>query len=221
LKPIKNILFDLDGTLTDPIEGITNCLSYSLERLNFACPPKEQLASYIGPPLRETFATIFDSTDKILIESAVAFYRERFSSVGLYENTVYPGVVDMLDKLKSNSYSLFVATSKVEAYAEKIVQHFSLDSYFIKIHGSQLDGRFDDKSNLLRELIKTHNLSPSQTTMIGDRKHDILAAKKNGISSLGVTYGYGSMEELEEAKADYICHSPIGVVEIIKGVSRY
>ena len=206
--------------MTDPIEGITNCLSYSLERLNIVCPPKEQLASYIGPPLRETFAAIFDSTDKILIESAVAFYRERFSDVGLYENTVYADVVNMLDELKSHSYSLFVATSKVEAYAEKILQHFSLDSYFIKIRGSQPDGRFDDKSNLLNDLVKTHNLSPNQIIMVGDRKHDIVAAKKNSVLSLGITYGYGSMKELEEAKADYICHSPLGVVEIVKNIER-
>jgi phosphoglycolate phosphatase len=164
---------------------------------------------------------ILESSDKVLIESAVQLYRERFSKIGLYENTVYANVTKMLDELRALSCNLFVATSKAEIYAEKILRHFSLDSYFTKIHGSDLEGRFDDKSELLRELIKKHNLNSEETIMIGDRKHDAIAAKKNGILSLGVTYGYGSREELEEAKVDCICENPLEIATFIRESWKY
>ena len=216
MRKIRNVLFDLDGTLTDPFEGITNCLRYSLENLNIACPRTQVLASYIGPPLRQTFSALLQSTDDVLIERAVALYRERFAVTGLYENRVYANVPEMLRELTTHSYSLFVATSKVKAYAEKILDHFSLGSYFVGVFGSEPGGRFDDKADLLEELIRTHNLISGETMMVGDRKHDVIAAKKNGMRSLGVTYGYGSIEELREAGADYVCRSPMDVVMLVK-----
>ncbi|MBA3765767.1 MAG: HAD hydrolase-like protein [Acidobacteria bacterium] len=215
-KKIRNILFDLDGTLTDPFEGITNCLRYSLENLNIPCPRTKELASYIGPPLRQTFSALLRSTDDALIERAVVLYRERFAGTGLYENRVYENVPEMLKELTSHSCSLFVATSKVKVYAERILDHFSLGSYFVEVFGSEPGGRFDDKAELLEELIRTHNLVPRETMMVGDRKHDVIAAKKNRIWSLGVTYGYGSIKELREAGADYVCRTPMDVVMLVK-----
>jgi phosphoglycolate phosphatase len=211
---IRNILFDLDGTLTDPKEGITGCIRYALERLSQPCPSTDELASFIGPPLRETFASIcIPVDDETLVERAVALFRERFSTIGLYENQVYEGVPEMLSKLRPLSYRLFVATSKPEIYARKILDHFSLASHFVEIHGNELNGRLDDKADLLAELIEGHGLVSSETLMVGDRKHDIIAAQRTGVLSLGVTYGYGSREELEEAGADFICDSPADIVE--------
>jgi phosphoglycolate phosphatase len=213
---IQNILFDLDGTLTDPADGIIKCYQYSLRRLNRSCPSPEELAAFIGPPIRQTFAAVLQSTDTSLIEQALAIYRERFSTIGLFENTVYAGVPSMLTELQTAGYNLFVATSKPQVYAERVLRHFSLDSYFIKAQGNELDGRLDDKAELVAELMASQGLSPSETMMVGDRWHDMVAAKRNGISSVGVTYGYGSEEELTEAGADRICHSPVEVLRLIK-----
>jgi phosphoglycolate phosphatase len=216
MERVENILFDLDGTLTDPVEGITRCLQYALERLDRPCPSLEILASHIGPPLRQTFAAVCDSTDRALIEQAVALYRERFATVGLYENHVYDGVPEMLGELRSRGRSLFVATSKPKQYAQKILEHFSLAACFVEAHGNDMEGRLDDKAEMLSELIGRHCLIRDQTIMVGDRKFDVVAAKKNGIRSVGVLYGYGSQTELMEAGADYICRTPLEIVELLK-----
>lgn len=220
MSEIKNLLFDLDGTLTDPFEGITNCLRYALEKLGCPCPGSRELSVYIGPPLRRNFAALLGSEDPETVERAVSLYRERFAELGLYENAVYPGVASMLDELRASSYNLFVATSKMRAFAEKILEHFGLSSYFVEVCGAEPDGRLDDKADLLRELLKTHRLDTARTLMVGDRKHDVAAAKRNGVRALGVTYGYGSAEELREAGADIICESPSSVVSAVKDFSR-
>ena len=212
---IQYILFDLDGTLTDPGEGIIKCYQYSLDRLNARCPPSEELAAFIGPPIRATFAQVLDTSDDSLIEQAVTLYRERFSTVGLFENMIYEGVPEMLKELQTSGYKLFIATSKPGVYAERILTHFSLDGYFIKAHGNELNGRLDDKAELVSELIAEHIMTQDETLMVGDRWHDISAAKRNHIASLGVTYGYGSEEELTKACADHICHSPAEIVRLI------
>jgi phosphoglycolate phosphatase len=217
---IQNILFDLDGTLTDPAEGIIKCYEHSLSRLNVSVPPPEELAKFIGPPIRATFAAVLQSSDCSLIEEAVAIYRERFSTVGLFENSVYEGVPRMLTELQTAGHKLFVATSKPQVFAERILNHFSLDSYFIKVHGNELNGRLDDKADLVSELIAEHHLRRNETMMVGDRRHDIAAAKRNCITSLGVTYGYGSEEELTEAGADDVCHQPEEVVQLINRKSE-
>ena len=218
MKRIRNILFDLDGTLTDPAEGIVRSLQYALETLHLRCPSATELTSYIGPPLRQSFTAICNSADEVLIERAVSLYRERFSTIGLFENTVYADVPQMLAELRAMSYRLFVATSKPKVYAEKILQHFSLESYFVEIHGNELDGRLDDKAELVRELLEQHTLSPDETMMVGDRKHDVIAARRNAVSSLGVTYGYGSKEELIEAGVERFCHQPLEIVSQIKEI---
>lgn len=213
-----NVLFDLDGTLTDPAEGIVRCIEHSLTTLKIPCPPAEELTHFIGPPLREVFFQVCNSTDARLVERAVAVFRERFSTIGLFENTPYAEVPEMLAELKP-SFQLYVATSKPQVYAEKILHHFSLAEHFIEIHGNDLEGRLDDKADLVKDLLERRSLRPEATIMIGDRKHDVIAAKKNGMKSVGVTYGYGSREELIEAGADYLCDTPMEVAGFVKSNS--
>src|ERR1700752_163558 len=212
---IRNVFFDLDGTLSDPAEGIVRCIQHSMAKLDLPCPPAEELTPYIGPPLREGLALICNSKDEAFIEKIVGVFRERFSTVGLFENTMYSEVPQMLHALQSNSYRLFVATSKPTVFAKRIIDHFSIDHHFIDIHGNNLEGTLDDKAQILRELLDKHELVPGETLMVGDRKHDVIAASRNGVSSLGVTYGYGSRDELTGAGADYVCASPTEVVSQI------
>jgi phosphoglycolate phosphatase len=213
-----NVLFDLDGTLTDPGRGIVKCFQYALGRLGRPCPPPEELARYIGPPIRPAFGEMLRSEDERLIEEAVEAYRERFATVGLYENRVYEGVPEMLEGLRAAGFRLYVATSKPQVYAEEVLRHFSLDSYFEDVQGNELGGRLDDKAELVRELLARRGLGAEMSLMVGDRRHDVRAARGNGLQSVGVTYGYGSEAELREAGAVYVAGSPREVEELIKGL---
>lgn len=215
--PFKNVLFDLDGTLTDPREGITRCIQYALEKLKQPVPSQSALEAYIGPPLRGTFAAILASTDAALVETAVGLYRERFAAVGLFENELYAGVPSMLESLQAARLRLFVATSKVGIFAERILSHFGLSGFFDGVYGSTLDGRFDNKVDLLRHLLESESASASETVMAGDRLHDVIAARQNRIFSLGVTYGYGTREELRTAGADVLCDSPLEIADFLLG----
>ena len=214
LDLIKNILFDLDGTLTDPLEGMTKCFHHAFEQMNVALPTQAELRLHIGPPLRNTFAQILKTTDEVLIERAVTLYRERFAEAGMFENQVYEGVPEMLATLRSSSKRLFVATSKLQVFTHRILQHFNLSDYFTGVYGSQLDGKLDNKSDLIRHLLMTESLLSEETLMVGDRKYDVRGAKENLCLAAGVTYGYGSMEELTVAGADYLCRSPCEVAAL-------
>ena len=214
LDSIKNILFDLDGTLTDPIEGMTRCFHYALERMNAPLPTRAELQLHIGPPLRSTFSLIMKTSDEAAVETAVKLYRERFSEVGMFENELFDGVPEMLASLRASSKRLFVATSKVRLYTERILEHFGLCVYFDGVYGSEMDGRLDNKADLIRHILARESLIPDETLMVGDRKYDIEGAKENGCLALGVTYGYGSTEELTESRADYLCHSPSEVAKL-------
>lgn len=205
---VKNVLFDLDGTLTDPREGITRCLQHALEKLERPVPAQSALEIYIGPPLRGTFATILESGDAEVVETAMSFFRERFSTVGLFENELYADVPLMLESLKSVGLRLFVATSKPAVFAEQILEHFGLAPFFEKVYGSTLEGRFDSKVELLKHLLENEQLTAAETVMVGDREHDVIAARNNAIFPLGVTYGYGTHEELRAAGANALCGSP-------------
>jgi phosphoglycolate phosphatase len=214
LDSIKNILFDLDGTLTDPIEGMTRCFHYALERMSAPLPTQAELQLHIGPPLRSTFSLIMKTSDEAMIERAVSLYRERFSEVGMFENEIYDGVPEMLASLRASSKRLFVATSKVQDYTERIIKHFKLSSYFDGVYGSEMSGKFDNKADLIRHILASESLVADETLMVGDRKYDIKGAKENLCFAAGVTYGYGSAEELSEAGADYLCHSPEDVTTL-------
>lgn len=206
--PPLALLFDLDGTLTDPREGITRCIAHALERMGREAPPPEALTFAIGPPLRASLARLLRTDDREAVERAIGHYRERFAVTGLYENAPYAGIDATLAALRAAGHRLFVATSKPRVYAERIVGHFALDAHFEAVHGCELDGTREDKRDLLAHLLPRHGLAPRATVMIGDRGVDMRAARHHGALALGVTWGYGSREELREAGAHALCDSP-------------
>ncbi len=202
------LLFDLDGTLTDPRSGIVRCMKHALETLGAPHPPDDVLASFIGPSLRSTFATLLETSDRDLIERALALYREEYGHTGLFENQVYAGVSQMLDHARALASAAFVATLKPKVYAERIVRRLGLAPFFAGVYGSELEGRFDDKTELIAHLLATEKVAPESAVMIGDRAGDVAGARANGIRSIGVLWGYGSQTELLGAGADDLCGSP-------------
>jgi phosphoglycolate phosphatase len=202
------LFFDLDGTLADPSDGITRCLRHALARLGRPVPPWEELLQYIGPSLRWTFPRLLGSDDPELIESAVAHYRQRYGTVGLFEQEIYPGIPALLQSLCDDGFALYVVTSKPRVFAEKIIEHFRLAAYFQEVFGPELNGRFDDKTELIAHMLAQGIGPPSHVVMIGDRASDILAGKANGTRTIAVTYGFGSAEELADAEPDQLCHGP-------------
>jgi phosphoglycolate phosphatase len=203
----QTILFDLDGTLTDPRLGITSCIAHALRELNAPIPPIDQLAACIGPPLRDSFANFLQTDDKDLVERAVALYRERFAPIGLYENEVYIGVPALLSELSAQGARIILATSKPHIYARKILEHFELVHHFEQLFGSELDGRNDKKTDLIAHALRTVKFDPLTAVMIGDRGVDMSGGKASGLAAIGVEYGYGDAKELKAAGADQIVDS--------------
>ena len=198
------IFFDLDGTLTDPRVGITRSIQHALHKFGIEPPSCEKLTKYIGPPLIDSFAEIVGDARAT---KALEYYRERFSEFGWKENEVYPGIRDTLGKLRNADFRLCVATSKPEIFARRIVEHFEIDQYFDAIYGAELDGTRSDKSELLRFAL-TETAPSGAAAMIGDRKHDVIGAIANGMQAIGVTWGYGSREELQAAGATILVDTP-------------
>jgi phosphoglycolate phosphatase len=197
-----NLLFDLDGTLTDPFPGITGSIIYALEKMGRKSPAAEDLRWCIGPPLKNSFSTLLNSNDEQLTDTAVSHYRERFASKGLFENEVYPGIRRVLAELSQSGDTLFVATSKPHVFARKIIKHFELGTYFQHVYGSELDGLRSDKTDLIAHILEQEQIPAENTWMIGDREHDMIGAKANGLQSCGVLWGYGSKLELQQSGAD-------------------
>ena len=212
---MKAILFDLDGTLTDPREGITRSIAYALERMGLAAPPLADLTFAIGPPLRRSLAQLIGSDESDPVERALAFYRERFADVGLYENAVYDGIAETLQALSAAGTTLIVATSKPRVYAERIVRHFGLEAHFAAVHGCELDGTREDKRDLLAHLIPHHGLLANAATMIGDRGVDMIAARHHGVRAVGALWGYGTRAELEAAGAQAIGPAPRELLKVL------
>lgn len=216
----KYLLFDLDGTLTDPKIGITTCVQYALKSQGIEEPDLNKLEPFIGPPLKESFKQFY-GMDDARAEEAVAKYRERFQDVGLFENKIYDGIPAMLKVLQSKGMHLAVASSKPTVFVDRILEHFHIKQYFEVIVGSELDGTRVNKDEVVQEtlnrLFHYKPIQRSQVYMIGDRKFDVEGAKAMQVESVGVAYGYGSMEELKEAKADYIVRS---VAELQKFLLR-
>ena len=208
------IYFDLDGTLTDPKPGITRSIQYALQRLDHpTMPTEDELTWCIGPPLRASFVRLLGGEDSA--DRAVSLYRERFSEIGLYENAVYDGISEVLTTLSQSGQRLFVATSKPHVFATRIVEHFGLRHHFEHVFGSELDGTRVDKSDLLAYALKVAAVDPVKTLMIGDRSHDMIGARNNGMGAVGVLYGYGSREELVGAGASQVCATPAEVLDHI------
>jgi phosphoglycolate phosphatase len=208
MKYISSVLFDLDGTLTDPKPGITQSISFALTSLGFESPSLDSLHWCIGPPLKGSFSTLLNTSDVELLDKALFYYRMRFSETGLYENAVYNGVADMLKIISALDIRVFLATSKPLTFASRILKHFNLEQYFSGIYGSDLDGRLSDKSDLIRHILLLEDLHPTHTMMIGDRKHDILGGRQNHLFTAAVTYGYGDCKELQSSHPDLLFDSP-------------
>lgn len=198
------LLFDLDGTLTDPAEGITNSVMHALGKWGISVSERRELYSFIGPPLVDSFMKYYGFSRKDA-ELSVEYYREYFRDRGLFENSVYPDTVATLSELKRRGKKLIVATSKPEVFAKRILEHFKLDGYFDLIVGATMDSSRVKKGDVIAYALEAFGAPKrSRCLMIGDREHDILGAKENGIASLGVLCGYGDRTELSEAGADFI-----------------
>lgn len=203
MKQKQLILFDLDGTLTDPKEGITRSFQYALEKLGYREDDLEELTKVIGPPLWDSFQDFYGMTWE-QANQGVQFYRERYRKQGLFENKLIAGIPELLIDLKLAGKKLAVATSKPTVYSITILEHFGIDQPFDEIIGSNLDGTRINKDEIIRHVLSLFDVTPDQAVMIGDRKHDILGAKANQMESIGVLFGYGSTEEFQQSGADQI-----------------
>ena len=209
------VIFDLDGTLTDSRPGIVRSILYALSEMGVAAPKEDEMDWCIGPPLAPSLARILGTDDPATVARAVGLYRERFSTVGLFENAVYPSIPSCLERLWEEGIPLFVATSKPLVFARRILDRFELSPFFAAVYGSELDGRLSDKGELIGHVLQSEGLSARSTVMVGDREHDVLGARQNGVPCLGATYGYGGEAELDEAGAAALCDRPAALADAI------
>ncbi|MED9968193.1 MAG: HAD-IA family hydrolase [Blautia sp.] len=213
----KAILFDLDGTLTESGEGITKSVQYALEKLGKPEENLEALKVFVGPPLMEQFMKYAD-LDEETARRAVEIYRERYSTIGIFENRPYPGVAHMLEELKKKGYLLAVASSKPEYFVKKILAHFDLEKYFDEAVGSEMSGSRTNKTEVIEETLRRLHLENhrEQVLMVGDKEHDVLGARKAGLECLAVSYGYGTIEELTAARPLQIAASADEVLDFFE-----
>jgi phosphoglycolate phosphatase len=212
---MKYILFDLDGTLTNPVIGITKSIQYALSSKGIQITDLNSLTKYIGPPLRNTFMEFGFNVEEA--EELVAKYREYYSVTGIYENEAYDGIEGLLHRLKGDGKKLYTATSKPEHFAKIILEHFHLDHYFEDICGATMDNSRGTKEEVIRYVLEKNKIMDfDEVVMIGDREHDVEGAKKVGVASIGVLFGYGSRNELVEAGADYLAATVNEIYAIIK-----
>lgn len=209
------VLFDLDGTLTDPFVGISRSMQFALDELGYPTPEAHELRRFIGPPLQVTFPQLLQSEDPALAAEALRLYRQRYAEKGKFENELIPGMIELVQGLKQAGYFLSVATSKLETYSIDIVEHFGLMPYFDAVHGSQIDGSRADKDALIAHILQAEAIDPARTVMIGDRLHDVVGASKNDIPTIGVLWGFGDRQELEQAGAARIAEKPHEISDFI------
>lgn len=209
----KAILFDLDGTLTDSGEGIINSVIPALEHYGIAIPPREELRVFVGPPLHDTFLRFGVPADQL--ENATKIYRSRYIPIGKFENAPYPGIPELLEMLKSQGHKLFVATSKPEPMAVEILEHFDLAQYFDRICGASMDTSRSSKEAVIAYLLE-QNGSAENMVMVGDTKYDVIGAKAHGIPTIGVSWGYGEIDEMMEAGAAAIAHTTQELLELLQ-----
>lgn len=204
---LEHLFFDLDGTLTDSREGIVRSIQHALTTLGHPSPDVGDLRRFVGPPLVEAFQVLLATRDEKLLAAAIASYRDRFGRVGMLENRVYPSIPPALRALQGAGKTLYVVTSKPAVFARRIIEHFGLDRYFASVHGPDLDDPSPDKESLIGRALKLEGLDPLSVVMIGDREQDIRGARRQGIASVAVAWGYGSLQELEAAGPDRIVSS--------------
>jgi len=207
------LLFDLDGTLTDPGLGITRCLQHAIARLGRPVPPAETLRRFVGPPLRATFMELIGAEGQL--DDAIALYRERFTAIGMFENDVYPDVVAGLQRLHGDGHRMWVVTSKPRVYAERILAHFNLAHWFEGVYGSELSGANADKGDLIRHALAAERFGSPGPWMVGDRIHDVEAARRNGLAAIAVLWGYGTESELRDARPDHVVASMQELCELV------
>ena len=214
-KKYKYFLFDLDGTLTDPFLGITNSVAYSLKHYGINVEDRKELACFIGPPLYESYEKYYGFSHEGAVE-AVEKYREYYRDKGIFENRLYDGIAHMLKTLKKSGKTVIMATSKPTVFARRIAEHYGIMEYFDVLVGSELDGKRVDKAEVIEEALRQAGFPErSECIMVGDRLHDIIGAKKNSLTSIGVLYGYGSREELSEAGADLMVETVDELLEVL------
>jgi len=202
-----HLFFDLDGTLTDSRPGILASMRHASTVLGIELPGDEALSRLIGPPTRDAFRELLGSSDPELNERAIAIYRQRYATLGLFESSVYPGIGRGLQALREAGFALWVVTSKPEVYANTIIDHFELRRYFGRVYGSELSGERSNKGELIGHVLGSEGISPAHVWMIGDRLHDVRGAKQNGLRAAGVLWGYGTREELDAEGADALFQS--------------
>lgn len=208
----KTILFDLDGTLTDSGEGIINCAAMTLERFGLPVPSREAMRVFVGPPLWETFVKF--GIPKERTDEAVEIFRSRYVPIGKFENTPYPGIRELLERLRAEGHKLYVATSKPEVTAIEVLEHFDLAGYFTKICGALMDKSRASKSDVIAYLLKENGCSQN-IVMVGDTEFDVLGAAAHGIPTIGVAWGYGEVSEMEQAGAAAIARTPEDLFELL------
>ncbi|MFQ9923682.1 MAG: HAD family hydrolase [Beduini sp.] len=214
---MNTILFDLDGTLTDPALGITNAVSYALKHYGID-EDYQNLLRFIGPPLVDSFMEYYGFNQE-KAQEAIVYYREYFSDKGLYENEVYDGMENLLAALKDKGYILAVATSKPEEFAKKILDHFHLSHYFTEICGATMDSSRSKKGDVIAYALNQLKISnPNTAIMVGDRQHDIVGAHQNQLKAIGVLYGYGDEAEMKEYQADYIAKDLKELMDILSAL---
>lgn len=208
----KAIFFDLDGTLTDSGEGIINCATLALEHFGLPVPSRQEMRVFVGPPLDQTFIKFGVPANQT--DEAIRVYRSRYTTIGLFENFPYPGIPEMLEKLKAQGHRLFVATSKPEEMSVKILKHFHLDIYFERICGATFDGTRSHKADVIAYLLRqTEGIT--EAIMVGDTAYDVIGAKAHGIPTVGVAWGYGLVEDMQNAGAAAIAETPEELIEIL------
>lgn len=213
-----DILLDLDGTLIDPRPGILGSIRVALQRMGLPAPPIDELTWAIGPSLRTTFPRLLGGHERT--EEAVALYREAYADGAMYDAVVYAGIPEALEALAGAGGRLFIATAKPHHFARPIIERFDLARHFTGIFGPELDGTRDQKHELIAHMIASAGVRPERAVMIGDREHDMLAAARNGLPAIGVTWGYGSIAELEAAGASALCATPAGLAEAVRSLGQ-
>jgi phosphoglycolate phosphatase len=211
------LLVDLDGTLTDPAEGIVGAFRHALAAMGRPAPSEEDLHWIIGPPLRGSFARMLGGPEGA--ERALELYRDRYGETGLFEAVVYPGIPEALAGLKAAGVALFICTSKPLVYASRILDHFGLARFFDGAYGSTLDGRLEDKAELIAHVLAERRIAPEAAAMLGDRKHDVLGAASNGLPTIGALWGYGGEAELAAAGAAVLCKTPAEALGAFAGLA--
>ena len=211
----KSILFDLDGTLTDSGDGIMNCAALALERLGIPIPPRDALRVFVGPPLHDTFRQFGVPEDQV--DEAIRIYRSRYVPIGKFENTPYPGIRELLEKLRAQGNRLYVATSKPEEMAVEVLEHFDLAHFFDHICGASLDRSRSAKDAVISYLLQLHG-ADGQMVMVGDTVFDVLGAAAHGIPAVGVAWGYGSVEEMKKAGAAAIAVTMDELLSILQAL---